>query len=298
MTSRPSSNEAPTPEQTSIDTTRRVIQGVLADIWQRNRHANAERLAVVESASSALAAGELTPELSLDAAREAHKLAGGVGSFGFHGASEAARILEQFWRATAEQRPAHLDPEAVAQLVAFLRADLQQDVPVGFDDQSERPCPGGHSRPRAMAPPVEPRSETVDIVLIEDDSTVCDVLASYLASFDFSVRTFADGAAALAALAGPEPLLQARVILLDYDLPGADGLAVLRHLREAGLLEHTRVIMLSLVAAHEAVARAINAGANGYIAKPFHVNSVLDRVYACLHEQAPLFVMGPRHLPL
>jgi DNA-binding response OmpR family regulator len=51
--------------------------------------------------------------------------------------------------------------------------------------------------------------------------------------------------------------------------------------------------MMSVSGAREAVARAINAGVNGFIAKPFVASSVLERVHACLHESPPLFVMAP-----
>jgi DNA-binding response OmpR family regulator len=123
------------------------------------------------------------------------------------------------------------------------------------------------------------------------------MLAACFSRFDFSVRTFADGETALQALAGPAASVAARVILLDYDLPGSDGLAVLRQLRSAGTLERSRVIMLSLTVARDAVARAINTGVHGYIAKPFQWKTVLERVHACLDQPVPLFVIGPSARP-
>ncbi|GAC1323560.1 MAG: hypothetical protein NVSMB2_21340 [Chloroflexota bacterium] len=294
-----------------------TLQAMLCAIWLRSRAANEQRLVLLEAGYQDIAHTALSHERALDAAREAHKLAGGLGSFGFSDASDAARALEQFWRAYADRRASDLSSEAMVGLLGRVRHALDQPLPASFDAAAQSVAPvgaemhGGWPMPnsaecdaalRSVTNPdhrsqgadrVESTRRSVDVVLIEDDATVSEVLARSLGEYGLSVQTFSDGAAALGVLVGAQADVQARVVVLDYDLPGFDGLAVLRRLRDAGVLGSTRVVMLSLTVDREAVARVINAGATGYIAKPFHWKTVLDRVQMCLDGQPPLFVIGP-----
>lgn len=277
-----------------------TLQTVLSAIWLRSRTANEHRLAVLEAGCRDITDGAFNHASALDAAREAHKLAGGLGSFGFSQASDAARTLEQFWRAYADQRPNDLSPDDLAHLLAQVRLALEQPLPARFD-ASALAIPSDTVRDdnSASANQCDVRVgvvgavDNVDIVLVEDDASVAELLARALNDYGLSVRRFEAGEEALAALVGPRPAVRARVIVLDYDLPGCDGLAVLRQLRDGGVLTSTRVLMLSLTVGREAVARAINAGASGYIAKPFHWKTVIERVQMCLEGEPPLFVIGP-----
>ena len=58
-------------------------------------------------------------------------------------------------------------------------------------------------------------------------------------------------------LAGSHPRLKARVLLLDIDLPGLNGLGVLRRLAHDGVLQHTRVIMLTVRSAESEILEAL-----------------------------------------
>lgn len=277
-----------------------TLQTMLSAIWLRSRAANEHRLAVLEAAYQDITDGAFSHASALDAAREAHKLAGGLGSFGFSRASDAARTLEQFWRACADQRPNDLSSEAVADLLMVVRRALDQPLPASFDPSDTARDDGSATESRCDLKIGEVGEvgdvESVDVVLIEDDATVAELLARSFTEYGLKVRAFSDGENALALLRGPQPAVHARVIVLDYDLPGCDGLAVLRQLRDGGVLTSTRVVMLSLTVGREAVARAINAGASGYIAKPFHWKSVIERVQMCLDGEPPLFVIGPSTL--
>jgi CheY-like chemotaxis protein len=139
--------------------------------------------------------------------------------------------------------------------------------------------------------------DQVDLAIVDDDGTISDVLAARFSALGRTVRTFDDGNRALAELRGPRPKLVARLVLLDYDLPGADGLSVLRQLRDSGVLATTRVIMLTASSAPETVARVINAGVHGYVVKPFHWRELLSAAEACLAGTPPLFLIGPRRPP-
>lgn len=99
----------------------RVAAG-LAAIWQRFREPTLARLDVLEAAALALMDGTLTSEQRAAAQREAHKLAGAAGSFGFPRSSQLARQLEE--RLSLDGLVPS-DAVGVAEQLVLLRTDLE-----------------------------------------------------------------------------------------------------------------------------------------------------------------------------
>ena len=95
-----------------------------------------------------------------------------------------------------------------------------------------------------------------------------------LRRYDF-VR-FSDGAEAAKQLAGGT--VKGRVVLLDVGLPSLDGFGVLQILRSNGLLENTRVIMLTARSSEAEILRALGLGATEHITKPFSIPVLLGRL--------------------
>jgi HPt (histidine-containing phosphotransfer) domain-containing protein len=81
----------PTPTMRSTPNTTKMI----ADLWMRNQPRVAERIAVLDRATTAAATGSLTPDLLEQATNIAHMLAGSLGMFGFNEGTRLARELEQ-----------------------------------------------------------------------------------------------------------------------------------------------------------------------------------------------------------
>ena len=71
------------------------LQKKLNDVWQKVLPLMLTRLEAIEGAQRELQAGKLTDDLRLDAALQAHKLAGSLGVFGMQEASELAAEIEQ-----------------------------------------------------------------------------------------------------------------------------------------------------------------------------------------------------------
>jgi DNA-binding response OmpR family regulator len=99
-----------------------------------------------------------------------------------------------------------------------------------------------------------------------------------VSSPSYSVRWIADGAAASEELGGARPRLRADLVLLDWDLPSRDGLTVLRLLAADGVLERTRVIMLTLRASECESLASLELGATDHIAKPFSLPVLMQRI--------------------
>ena len=75
-------------------TRQQEVAAAVSGVWEKFRAPTLDRVAAIEGAVRALVAGELDPERRRDAERDAHRLAGAVGTFGFPRGSELAREIE------------------------------------------------------------------------------------------------------------------------------------------------------------------------------------------------------------
>ena len=73
------------------------------------------------------------------------------------------------------------------------------------------------------------------------------------------------------------------VILMDVQLPGQDGLALTRRLKDAPTTENVTIIALTAHAMKEDRERALQAGCDGYIAKPINTRTLADEINAIVH---------------
>jgi two-component system response regulator MprA len=116
------------------------------------------------------------------------------------------------------------------------------------------------------------------VLVVEDDAHVRDAVARALRFEGYDVHTAIDGNDGLVRVEELAP----DVVVLDVLMPGTDGLAVCRILRERG--NHTPVLMLT--ARHEVSDRVagLDAGADDYLVKPFALDELLARLRALLRR--------------
>ena len=117
-----------------------------------------------------------------------------------------------------------------------------------------------------------------DVVLVEDDDVLAELILHALETRGYSARWIADGDEAAELLGGERPSVRAALVLLDWDLPARDGLTVLRGLAADGVLDDTRVVMLTMRASEREVLATLEIGATDHIAKPFSVAVLMQRV--------------------
>lgn len=119
-----------------------------------------------------------------------------------------------------------------------------------------------------------------DVLVVEDDTTIRDVVAYQLARAGHRVTSAADGVSALERFRASRPDL----VILDLMLPRLAGLDVLRVMRgEAG----TPVIVISARDTEADKVTGLNLGADDYVTKPFSVRELMARVDATLRRIAP-----------
>jgi two-component system response regulator ResD len=135
-----------------------------------------------------------------------------------------------------------------------------------------------------MAFPSTPPTRSV--LVVDDESTIREVIRRYLERDGFTVREAADGYAALDALAEAVPDL----IVLDLMLPGIDGLSLTRQIRtpkpsaEHDTRQRVPIIMLTARGETSDRIRGLDVGADDYLAKPFSPQELVSRVRAVLRR--------------
>ncbi|HTU18538.1 MAG TPA: response regulator transcription factor [Gemmataceae bacterium] len=119
----------------------------------------------------------------------------------------------------------------------------------------------------------------IRLMVIEDDVEIADFISRGLREEGFLVEVAADG------ISGWQALKSAAwdVVVLDWWLPGQDGLTVLQRFRQVN--QTTPVLFLTARDAVERRVQGLNAGADDYLCKPFDFVELLARVQALLRRR-------------
>ena len=120
------------------------------------------------------------------------------------------------------------------------------------------------------------------ILLAEDDVRLCAVLDQSLTEAGWDVVAVHDGATAHQRALAPDAHYD--VLLLDWMLPGLDGVEVCRDLRRHGV--DTPVLMLTARNQTRDTIVGLDAGADDYMAKPFDLDELLARLRALRRRSA------------
>jgi two-component system response regulator MprA len=116
------------------------------------------------------------------------------------------------------------------------------------------------------------------ILAVDDDPQILDLLKRGLAYEGYRVDTAADGPAALASARDNPPDL----VVLDWMLPGMDGLEVCRRLRAGGEMP---ILLLTAKTGVPDRVTGLDSGADDYLVKPFNFDELLARVRALLRRR-------------
>ena len=117
------------------------------------------------------------------------------------------------------------------------------------------------------------------ILVVEDERALCETIVRSLRRLAYSVDFCHDGNKAIELL-GVE---RYDLVLLDLNLPGADGMTVLRTLRQND--RDTKVLILSARSEVADKVEGLDAGANDYLAKPFHLEELEARIRSLTRRQ-------------
>jgi excisionase family DNA binding protein len=146
----------------------------------------------------------------------------------------------------------------------------KRDIDAWLDSQRLR----GGARATAVPPDTAvpaPRDAAARprILVVDDESSIRDLLAKTLSLAEYDVDTAPDGRSALERLR----LYPYDLLIADLKMPGIDGLAVIREAKR--LNANLPVIIITGFSTENAAIEAVNLGVAGYLTKPFRVPQVL-----------------------
>jgi PleD family two-component response regulator len=151
---------------------------------------------------------------------------------------------------------------------AFARDTQESEL-----EPDEAPAPAGN---QAGTPGKTPGKELV--LVVEDSSTIASVVKYFLELEGFQVLVAKDGNLGLESAKRDQP----DVIVTDYNMPGMDGMSMVKALRAEATTRGIAVLMLTSETDVEKEAQALEAGVDDYILKPVEPRRLAARVRSVL----------------
>jgi CheY-like chemotaxis protein len=232
------------------------------------------QLEVIETALAQCREGVLAPDMRAQLKIVAHKLAGTGATYGFALLSRVARRLDDRMIEAPDAAPDDLEglarPLRVACREALAEAEAPAVLPEMRTQALTKPMatrsPGFGKRNPVAEVPAAPEGKRRPLILVaDDDQAILDLFGSL----------FADEARMVFAANSDEALYIMRrtppdLVLLDDIMPGGvTGLTFLENLKGMRDFAHIPVVMITASDGEAHIERGLNAGAVGYITKPF-----------------------------
>ena len=110
------------------------------------------------------------------------------------------------------------------------------------------------------------------VLTVDDSRTIREMVGFTLKNAGFEVLEAEDGVQALELLKTNQP----DVIITDLNMPNMDGLTLIKHIRELAKFKSTPILMLTTEYTDEKKAAGREAGATGWLVKPFNPEKLLQ----------------------
>lgn len=144
----------------------------------------------------------------------------------------------------------------------------------------------GLAGPRAKPAAIPAPLRGMRVLVVDDNPTSVSILQAYLESFGFSVCTATSGGEALRAMAAAtEPY---RLVLMDWQMPGMNGIEAAVRIRDQAPTEPTVIIMVTAFGREAVERQAMNAGLDGFLIKPVNPSVLLDTILDAFGREAVL----------
>jgi two-component system chemotaxis response regulator CheY len=120
-----------------------------------------------------------------------------------------------------------------------------------------------------------PAASKLSVVIVDDQMTIRSLVRTGLNQIAINeVREFGVAEDALKHIKGHAP----NVVISDFDMPGMNGLELLKGIRADMKLKNTAFILLTARADKDLVQRAVQLGANNFLVKPFTIAALKQKI--------------------
>ena len=113
------------------------------------------------------------------------------------------------------------------------------------------------------------------VLVVDDSRAIRGIISKHLVALGFEVLEASGGVEALTQL---KHLGRDDLVLLDWNMPEMNGFDVLRRIRTEKEYDELRVMMVTTESEMNQVARALDAGANEYLMKPFNREALVEKL--------------------
>ena len=141
----------------------------------------------------------------------------------------------------------------------------------------------------------QPRFKTMDIqmlrvLIVDDNATSREILSEMLAHFGFEVDQAGTGQTAIALLEQADNATPYDLVLMDWKMPGMDGVATIRAIQDDDSITHVpTLIMVTAYGREEAQTAAAGLNLTGFLTKPVTPSTLLDTIMQAIgHEIASI----------
>lgn len=141
-------------------------------------------------------------------------------------------------------------------------------------------------REKGMYPFAKYQPASKKILIVDDDSQIQKVLTNVLSAQKYETAVASDGFEAGVKVTEFKPGL----IILDLFMPGMDGFEVCKRIKENPLSSQTKILAITGYDTEENKDRIMEAGADGYMAKPFLKDEILQQIEALLNNKKSLTI--------
>lgn len=232
---------------------------------------------IAELAERLIAAGNDVAAIE-ELRREAHRIRGSAGSFGFGQATLVAGEMED-----ATKRWLERPDEGASERGAAARGFVRRLAAALFTKQAQHAA-AVPSIPIEPAPAAAPPSAGVDaaapppeVIVVEDDAALAELLTFGLEARGYRFLHFRNGREALEVLRGLDTQGTAPLLLLDVDLPALDGYSIFEALQQE-CPGKFRVVFTTVHGSESEQLRGLEAGALDYMVKPMSLRVALEKI--------------------
>ncbi len=229
--------------------------------------------AIAELAERLIAAGDDTAAIE-ELRRDAHRLRGSAGSFGFPQASVVAAELEEAAKHWLE-KPGN----GLANRGQAARGFVRRLAAALFTKQHSPPLLVAAPSPPAAASSPPPPGDVPEVIVVEDDPALAELLTFGLEARGYRFLAFRNGREALDLLKKLDTTgsRQPPLLLLDVDLPALDGYSIFEELQQE-CSGKFRVVFTTVHGSETEQLRGLEAGAMDYMVKPMSLRVALEKI--------------------
>ncbi|MBD2505273.1 response regulator [Anabaena azotica] len=249
------------PQATGTGKSQQQTLTAIAGIWQKFYGRVDEQVRVLEQAAIALTQKALNWELRSQATREAHTLAGSLGTFGLPEGSKLARKIEQLLK--SEKKLTSAEIKNLQTWVKSLRQEVAAQEPKA-SLPSTTEAPHLQQQPQAEA----------KVLAVDDDPQILALLQTLLHPWGLQVITLDDPRQFWEKLADVNPDL----LILDVEMPHANGIEICQVVRNDTQWSELPILFLTVHNDREIVNQVFSVGADDFVSKPIVGPELVTRI--------------------